>query len=218
MNITDKLLEATKDIWQSYYEHPFVLGIQNGTLDKEKFRYYILQDYLYLMDYAKVFAVGLAKAKYQETRNLFSSYIRTLGDCEMDIHRGYMGAFGITKEEVAATQMNLDNLSYTSYMLRVAYEEGEAETLAAILSCALSYEFIAKNMIRQNPKSVDHPFYGDWITGYAGDDYHKENLEILEVLEMVTEDYTEKQIQHLVDIFDICSRYELAFWDMAWKC
>lgn len=50
----DKLLAATEEIWKAYNEHPFVLGIQNGTLDKEKFRHYIIQDYLYLEDYAKL--------------------------------------------------------------------------------------------------------------------------------------------------------------------
>ena len=51
MKTTEKLLAVTTEIWKSYNEHPFVLGIQNGTLDKEKFRYYIIQDYLYLEDY-----------------------------------------------------------------------------------------------------------------------------------------------------------------------
>ena len=62
MKTTEQLLLATKDIWQQYNQHPFVLGIQDGTLDKEKFRYYIIQDYLYLEDYAKTFAVGVPES------------------------------------------------------------------------------------------------------------------------------------------------------------
>ena len=72
MNTVDKLLAATAEIWKSYNEHPFVLGIQNGTLAKEKFRYYMIQDYLYLEDYAKTFAVGVAKAKSLRIANLFA--------------------------------------------------------------------------------------------------------------------------------------------------
>ena len=67
MTTVERMLDASKEIWQSYNEHPFVLGIQNGTLDAEKFRYYIVQDYLYLEDYAKCFAIGVAKAKSLET-------------------------------------------------------------------------------------------------------------------------------------------------------
>ena len=67
MNTVEKLLAATKDIWRQYNKHPFVLGIQNGDLDREKFRFYIVQDYVYLQDYAKTFAIGVAKAKSHET-------------------------------------------------------------------------------------------------------------------------------------------------------
>ena len=72
MNTVQTLLDAVKDIWNQYHVHPFVLGIRDGTLDREKFRYYIIQDYLYLMDYARTFAIGVAKARSKETANLFA--------------------------------------------------------------------------------------------------------------------------------------------------
>ena len=215
MKTTERLLAATTEIWKSYNEHPFVLGIQNGTLDKEKFRYYIIQDYLYLEDYAKTFAVGVAKAKNLETANFFAKYISVMNG-ELDVHNGYLAKLGVTQEEIDSTSRSLDNLSYTSYMLRVAYEEGEAEILAAILSCAYSYEVIAKNIVKNNPNSINDEFYGDWIRGYVSDGYAKENVILLEKLNRLTEAYTEKQVQHLVDIFVACSRYELAFWEMSW--
>ena len=68
MKTTDKLLEATKEIWQKYNEHPFVLGIQNGTLEKEKFRYYIIQDYLYLRNLPKLLQLALQKRKILKWR------------------------------------------------------------------------------------------------------------------------------------------------------
>jgi len=138
------------------------MGIQNGDLEEKKFRYYIVQDYLYLVDYAKCFALGVAKAKNLEITRLFAGYIQLLTAKEMDIHRGYMGRFGVTQEELNTTPVTLDNLSYTSYMLRVAYEEGEAEILAAILSCAYSYEVIAKKMVENHPHCVEHSLYGEW--------------------------------------------------------
>jgi thiaminase/transcriptional activator TenA len=134
----------------------------------------------------------------------------------MDIHRGYMGKFGVTEKELAETPRALDNLSYTSYMLRVAYEEGEAEVLAAILSCAYSYEVIARSIAKNNPDSINHEFYGDWVKGYASDEYSKENIVLFEMLEKLTEHYTDEQKQHIVDIYVTCSRYELAFWDLSW--
>lgn len=123
MKTTDKMLEATKELWKSYNEHPFVKGIQDGSLDKDKFKYYIMQDYLYLKEYAKVFAIGVAKAKTLETANLFAKYIAVMNG-ELDVHSGYMGKFNVSQEEIDDMKPSLDNLSYTSYMLRVAYEEG----------------------------------------------------------------------------------------------
>lgn len=215
MNTVERLLTATTEIWKAYNEHPFVLGIQNGNLDKEKFRYYIIQDYLYLEDYAKTFAVGVAKAKNLETSNLFAKYISVMNG-ELDVHNGYLARLGVTQKEIDSTPRSLDNLSYTSYMLRVAYEEGEAEILAAILSCAYSYEIIAKNIVKNNPASIDDEFYGDWIKGYTSDAYAEGNVILLDTLNRLTENYTERQLQHLIDIFAACSRYELAFWKMSW--
>ena len=216
MNTAERLLNAAAEIWEAYNEHPFVKGIQDGTLDKEKFRFYIIQDYLYLEDYAKTFAVGVAKAKSIEIAKLFSKYIDVMNG-ELNVHSGYMGKFGVTQEEVDATPRSLDNLSYTSYMLRVAYEEGEAEILAAILSCAYSYEVIARKIIQNNPASVNDPFYGPWIQGYASEEYAEENVVLLETLNRLTENYTQSQLQHLTDIFVACSRYELNFWEMSWN-
>lgn len=217
MTTVERLLEATKEIWESYNEHPFVKGIEDGTLDQEKFRYYIIQDFLYLEDYAKSFAIGIAKAKSVETTQIFSGYINLLTGSEMNIHHGYMGKFGVSQEELDNTPRALDNLSYTSYMLRVAYEEGEAEILTAILSCAYSYELIAKKMVKNNPDCVNHDFYGEWIQGYAGEEYASGNVVLIDALNKLTENYTEEQLMHLTDIFVACSRYEYLFWDFSWK-
>ena len=173
------------------------------------------QDYLYLKEYAKVFAIGVAKAKSLETANLFAKYIEVMNG-ELDVHHGYMGKFKVSQEEIDQMKPSLDNLSYTSYMLRVAYEEGEAEILAAILSCAYSYEVIAKRIVENNPNSVNDEFYGDWVKGYASKEYASGNIILIETMNELAKDYTQTQMQHLVDIFVACSRYELAFWQMAW--
>lgn len=215
MNIETQLLDATAELFRAYNQHPFVLGIQNGTLGREKFRYYLIQDCLYLEDYAKTFALGVAKAKSLETANLFAKYIPVMNG-ELDVHQGYLARLGVTQAEIDATPRALDNLSYTSYMLRVAYEEGEAEILAAILSCAYSYEVIARTMVENNPAALEDAFYGDWIRGYLSESYHADNRTLFETLRRLTVSYSPQQMQHLTDIFVACSRYELAFWEMAW--
>ena len=215
MTLTERLMASVSDFWSEYNNHPFVKGIETGTLDPAKFRHYIIQDYLYLNEYTKVFALGVSKAKSLGTMRLFSSIIGAIADVEMDIHRGYMGRFGVTQEEIDSASRTLENLSYTSYMLRVAAEEGEAEILAAVLSCALSYEDIAKTILRNNPNAVAHELYGDWVKCYSGEEYCGANRVLVSALEEAVKDYSDSQLGHIAEIFRNCSLYEMGFWDMA---
>lgn len=217
MTTTERLLKAAEPVWEQYYSHPFVRGIGDGTLDRNKFRYYIMQDYKYLIDYARVFAIGIAKAMDLETMGIYGRDEQSIFAVEQDIHLGYMGRFGITQEELDAMPMALNNLSYTSYMIRIAYDGGAAEVAAAILSCAISYEAIAKRLLEENPDADKDEFYGDWVRMYAGKEYCDGNVERIRLIERLTRDYTEEQLRHLEEIFVACSRYELQFWDMGWN-
>ena len=213
--LRERLMASVADIWHEYNRHPFVKGIEDGTLSREKFRRYIIQDYLYLNEYSKVFALGVAKAKNLDTLKLCASVMGAIADVEMDIHKGYMGRLKVSEEELAKTERTLENLSYTSYMLRIAYEEGEAEILAAILSCALSYEDIAKKILENNPNAGEHEFYGSWIKCYSGEEYCSLNKILVSHLEKAVRNYSEGQLEHICEIFRVCSLYEMGFWDMA---
>lgn len=217
MTTTERLLACTEELWNAYLEHPFVRGIADGSLDEEKFRYYMVQDYVYLIEYAKVFALGVVKSRDMKTMRLFADYVHQILDGEMDIHKGYMKRLGIALSDAESAKSALDNRSYTAYMMQVAYDEGPAEIAAAILSCALSYEHIAMRMLEQNPEADRHPFYGEWVNGYANEAYHEANLELIALTERLTADCTEQQLRHLEEIFTVCSRYEMSFWDMAWE-
>lgn len=215
--VSDRILKGSQNIWEEFYSHPFVTGIADGTLPVEKFQFFMIQDYLYLRDYARVFSVGVAKAKDPELMRVFSGYVAQIRNGEMDIHRSYMARLGISLKEAENAAQSLDNLSYTSYMLRVAYEEGPAEICAAILPCAVSYEKIARRMLEENPACAEHEFYGEWVRGYACQEYHNENEELKAITEGSAERYSEEQIEHLVEIGRRCSRYEKNFWDMSWE-
>ena len=214
-DIVSRLMDSVADIWPEYNNHPFVRGIETGTLDPEKFRHYIIQDYIYLNEYTKVFALGVSKAKSLKTMRLCASVIEAIANVEMDIHRGYMGRLNVSQEELDSAKTELENISYTSYMLRVAYDEGEAEILAAVLSCAMSYEDIAKAIVQNNPNAVNHELYGDWVKCYSGEEYCSANRVLVSALEEAVSDYSDFQLEHIAEIFRTCSLYETGFWDMA---
>ena len=148
---------------------------------------------------------------------MFASSVANILGGEMNIHRGYMKRLGITEEDAERVKPSLPNSSYTAYMRAVAAEEGPAEIMAAVLSCALSYEYIAKWIVSNYPNAEKHEFYGEWIQGYASEDYAAENRRLIAYMEKLAEHYTDPQLERLTDIFVDCSLYEGMFWEMAWN-
>ncbi|WP_216650246.1 hypothetical protein [Fundicoccus ignavus] len=101
MTFTQDLYGATQDILKQCFNHPFIKGIENGNLDIEKFKFYMIQDYLYLYDYAKLFAIGILKSDNNDDMKLFASSLNSTLNTEMAIHRGYMERLGISEEDVS---------------------------------------------------------------------------------------------------------------------
>lgn len=216
MTVSQRLREAARPIWDRCLRHPFVTGIGDGTLPVEKFQYFMLQDYLYLFDYARVFALGVVKARDAALMRTFAQNVDAILGGEMNIHRAYMARLGISEEQVLAVKPALDNLSYTHYMLSVAERGGPAEIVAAILACSWSYAEIGQTLAKL-PGAADHPFYGEWIQGYASEDYDATNRALIELMDSLAAEAPEAELAHLTEIFVNCSRYELGFWDMAWE-
>ena len=215
-SVSERLRQAAAPIWEKCLRHPFVTAIGDGTLPVEKFQYFMLQDYLYLFDYAKVFALGVVKAQDRALMQTFSQNVNAILNGEMNIHRAYMERLGITEEQVSAVQPSLDSLSYTHYMLAVADMGGPMEIVASILACSWSYAEIGQALAKL-PGAADHPFYGEWVRSYASDDYAATNQALIDLMDKLAEGITEAQFDRLAEIFVNCSCYELGFWDMAWE-
>ena len=214
-SVSYRLRNAADPIWEACLKHPFVTGIGDGTLAVEKFQHFMLQDYLYLFDYARVFALGVVKARDPELMRTFAANVDAILGGEMKIHRAYMKRLGISEEQVFAVKPALDNLSYTNYMLSIASNGTPVEIVAAILACSWSYAEIGQALAAV-PGAAEHPFYGEWIQGYASEDYTSTNQALIELMDSLATNATEEQIAYLTEIFVNCSRYELGFWDMSW--
>ena len=215
-SVSTRLHDAAAPVWEACLRHPFVTGIGDGTLDMEKFRYFMLQDYLYLFDYARVFALGVVKARDPELMRVFAANVDAILGGEMKIHRAYMKRLDITEEQVFSIKPALANLSYTNYMLSVAQTGGPMEIVASILACSWSYAEIGQ-ALAAIPGAAEHPFYGEWIRGYASEEYAATNQALIELMDSLAADAGEEQLAYLTDVFVNCSRYELGFWDTAWE-
>ena len=215
-SVSYRLHDAAASIWEACRKHPFVTGIGDGTLAVEKFQHFMLQDYLYLFDYARVFALGVVKARDPELMRIFAANVDAILGSEMKIHRAYMKRLGITEEQVFAVKPALDNLSYTNYMLSVASSGSPMEIVASILACSWSYAEIGQ-ALATIPGAAEHPFYGEWIQGYSSEEYAATNQALIELMDSLAANATEEQIAYLTEVFVNCSRYELGFWDMSWE-
>ena len=104
MKFTEHLYAKFKADWRKNHEHPFIVDMGKGTLDLDKFRFYMIQDYLYLIDYAKLFALGAVKASDLKTMGIFASLLDSTLNEEMSLHRTYAARFGISEAELEAAK------------------------------------------------------------------------------------------------------------------
>lgn len=97
---SDELRDASADIWDAAQTHPFLTGIGDGTLHPDRFRFYVRQDYLFLIDYGRLLALGCARAPRLELMERFADLTHSTLLTEMELHRGYAAEWGISREEL----------------------------------------------------------------------------------------------------------------------
>lgn len=216
MKLTERLYQAAKPIWEGYVSQPFVQELGEGTLSLERLRFYMIQDYRYLLQYTKVFAMGVVQAEEESLQRFFANLLHDTLNGEMQVHKSYMKRLGISEEEVENTPTAPANQAYTAYMLEEAKQGGVLEILVAVLSCAWSYQKIGEHH-KNIPGALTHPFYGEWVQGYTSAEYCSGTQELLDFVDFYGAEISAEQETHLKEIFVNCSRYEADFWDMAYE-
>ncbi len=204
-------------VWQACFDHPFVAGIGNGTLEVEKFRYYMIQDHKYLMQYAKVFALGVVKAVDEGDMRTFGGLIQATLDTENAVHQAYLAELGVTRESIESAPMALNNKSYTDYMIAQASKGGMPEIVVSVLACSWSYKVIG-DYLETLPGFASHPFYERWVRMYTSEGYRAANDQMIELVDKYCTGLPEEHLQRLDQVLLDCSHYEYQFWDMAWSC
>lgn len=217
MKFIDYLYEKTEDIWQELYNHPFILGLINGDLEVSKFKYYLEEDYIYLWDHVKIFAIGITKTNNKEIIRKFSYLLNNCMENEMAIHRGVMRDFGIDVDEIEKRPSNLTNLSYSNYRISQSLIGGYEEILMVLMACDLGYVNIFRYIDKVNPEAKNHDVYGKFITGYLDPVYLLYVDGTVDEINEIGMDMTETTRDILIDIFKNCLLYELKFWDMVYN-
>lgn len=214
MKFTDKLYNEVKEIWKDYLEHPFIIGMKDGTLDKDLFRDYLVQDYLYLKEYAKVFCMGIVKSKdMEEMRFLYKSISGTME--EGASHIRYMEELGITEKEAENMRAKNENVNYTNYMNNVSLQGDVKEIAIATLACSWSYGFIGEHLLRK--ANLEGNYYKEWIELYGNGSYREFMNSWLKYINDICKNISKEEEIRYIEIFKKCSLYELEFWNMSLK-
>ena len=214
MSLFARLQEAAAPIRQRVRAHPFVRGLGNGTLPEERFRYYMRQDYVFLVQYGRVLALAAARADDLSVASRFADLLNLTLNVEMDLHRQFAHKAGISTEALEATEAAPTTLAYSNH-LRVAGETGDLATiLAAILPCAHGYWEVAEELRAQDGWD-GHPLYADWIRMYTSDEYAAMAQWAAELLDRLTTGIGPDREAALREVFLQSQRYEYLFWDMS---
>jgi thiaminase (transcriptional activator TenA) len=217
VKFSDRLYQNVKEIWEQTHQHPFIVGLGKGGLPVESFINYMKQDYVFLIDYSKLFALGAVKAKGIETMTAFSKLLHETLHSEMDLHRQYAAKFGITDQELENTKATPINLAYTRYMLNVAQNGSLEELISSLLPCMWSYWEIGKMLVQNYPGSSDHSLYGEWVSMYSSDEFGALAMWLIDLLNELAEGKPERDLAVLEEHFMTTSRFEYLFWDMVFK-
>jgi thiaminase/transcriptional activator TenA len=212
MAFTQELWASIEGIYGAIRSHPFVRGLADGSLARESFRFYAVQDALYLRDFARALSLAAARAPEDQWIIMFNEHAAGALKVERALHESFFQEWGLTPAAVASTPMAPTNLAYTSYLLAVAYGSPFHEAMAALLPCYWIYWEVGKDLERTG--SPD-PLYARWIGTYASGEFGEVVRGVLDATDRVAErlrpDEREAMRRHVVTT----SRYEWMFWDMG---
>ena len=191
------LKESIKPEWNKFINHDFVMRISDGTLSLDNFIFYLKQDFIFLSNFSRAWALAVTKSDDWNEMSLASSTVQALVNFEMKLHIKFCKKKGISERELYSEKEAKENLAYTRYVLEAGYSGGFLDLIVSLLPCVIGYGEIGKNL-----SSSTSNVYSDWIETYSCEDYQK----------------VCKDVGHLFD-YSIKKRFgnnykELPYWDL----
>lgn len=214
MSFTKELWKSIGPIYSAILRHPFIRGLGDGSLDPECFKFYVLQDAIYLREFGRSLAIAAARAPQDDWIVMFADHAANAVKVERVLHESFFQQWGLTAAEVGATPPAPSNLAYTSYLLAVAYGRDFPETIAALLPCYWIYWEVGKELER---RGSPEPLFQRWIATYASADFGAVVQGVLQATDFTAAGLSQGEREAMQRRFVTTSRYEWMFWDMAYR-
>jgi thiaminase/transcriptional activator TenA len=212
MTFTGELWASIAPIYDAILRHPFLRGLTEGSLARDAFQYYVIQDAHYLRDFARALSIAAARAPREDWIIMLNEHSAGALRVERSLHETFFRDFGLTEKDVAAVPLAPTNLAYTSYLLAVAYSAPFHEALAALLPCYWIYWEVGKELERKGSRD---PLFARWIATYASEEFGSIVRAVLETTDTLAARLTEDDRGAMRRHFVTTSRYEWMFWDMG---
>ncbi len=218
MRLFDRLKASCPGDWQSYIAHPFVNGMADGTLAEPAFRYYLLQDYVFLIHFARAYALAAYKSTRLDDIRAASAVLSGIIDVEMELHVKYCEGWGISRDDMEQTAEATANMAYTRFVLEAGQAGDLLDLYTALAPCVIGYGEIGTRLANDPATKRDDNPYWSWIEMYSGDDYAGVVTAAMDQLDRLAEvSLTEARFPHLADLFRKATRLEAGFWQMGWE-
>lgn len=206
------LWSAGADIYARIVGHPFITGLADGTLDRDAFRYFLIQDSHYLRAYSRALALIAGRSPGEEDVVMFARHATDAIAAERELHAGLLDGLGLSIEEVDATGSGPTTTAYMSYLTAICATGSYAEAIATVLPCYWIYRDVGRELAR---RSSPDPLYQQWIAAYSSPEFDATVEAVLAVTDRVGADLGATERARCRTHFATTARYEWMFWDAA---
>jgi thiaminase/transcriptional activator TenA len=200
---SDRLRDAAGPAWDAAVSHPFVREIEDGSLDEAAFRFYVRQDYRFLIDYARLLSLGAARAPLVSDMKKFAGLAFSVLETELSLHRSFAARWG--EDDLNAVAVEPATAAYCNFLLRVASLGDYAELTAAVLPCMWTYAEIGRTLKPTSDR------YREWIDMYASAEFAELAEWARSVVDEVGGDF-----DRMSAAFASSCAHEVRFWDAAY--
>jgi thiaminase/transcriptional activator TenA len=213
-----RLREAAGEDWRAYCHHPFVAAIADGSLLEAAFRHYLVQDYLFLVQFARAYALAAYKADTIDDMRAAGATMAAILDTEMRLHVEYCAGWGLGEAEMAAAPEALETTAYTRFVLDCGARGDVLELMVALAPCVVGYGEIGRRLADDPATRRDGNAYASWIDMYAGADYQQVAAAAVAQLDRLGRARGgEARFESLARLFAHATRLEVGFWEMGWR-
>lgn len=209
------LKAACRDDWRAYCEHEFVTELGAGTLAPAAFRHYLQQDYLFLIHFARAYALAAYKSRNLAELRQATDGLKAILDVELDLHVGYCREWGISEDDLASLPEARATMAYTRYVLDAGNRGDLLDLHVALAPCLVGYGEIGSWLDSQSFTRHDDNPYAAWIALYAGETFQAAMRAETAWLDTRLAQVGEARFEELVAIFRDATRLEIDFWQMG---